>query len=749
MINCTIWQADNAEKILRDKSYEPKNTEVFLGCQYQNEYEGVQVILTPEYDVKSFSVKCDVLKNGEYCIPSSNIDVFVAKYVEITKPTLGTEHDELGYYPDALLPMAVSESYKENTIKAGDNQFVWIRVKTEKTTPQGVYKGKISITINDEIIEKTIEITVWDFALPTKNHTRQHFHISNRQLLLGEGSKSLDMIERYYDGALQYRINGNNMPFNHRVETFEEGLKNWLLAYKKYYQDERVSYLNIRWLINDECDDLDYEKADKMFTALADLSIADGVNYFDKAITYIWIFDEPSLNKKTKENCQRIIPVFSRFKKRIANKYRDMSELAFYQDLADKIEKIPNIITSVVNADILTDEEMITWCPPFSAPTNEENNLMQQTLNKGEKWWYGCNWPVRPNPSYHIDEPLLSPRILSWMQFKYNVTGNLYWRLNFWCIKENGEFKFVDPYKEAPNYNGAHGDGYLVYPGAKYKLDNFVPSIRLEAIRDGIEDYEALYSLRELWIENAANFDVKSEDVNIVLEPIYTRLFDRTQMLKKSLMPFDEARAMIAKLLIVSNRYGFAVTKFDEKEKILRFVSNAEQIEVKGGELSKTGKEYCLKAEDEKVEIVFDSQTACALYSSSIFRPKKYALSNCWAQTAEKYGVTDATAENILKPYFDILNGADESHYNQCCRDLSRLVLLVWKAETLIKKERCENGWLVTLIVPKGDFNSSEPYNACKLDEDAKAYEIRTEKTSIEIEVQNAIGVFKTNLYLI
>jgi hypothetical protein len=42
------------------------------------------------------------------------------------------------------------------------------------------------------------------------------------------------------------------------------------------------------------------------------------------------------------------------------------------------------------------------------------------------------------------------------------------------------------------NYNG---DGYLLYPGADLKP---LSSIRLEALRDGLEDYEYLWTLDSL-----------------------------------------------------------------------------------------------------------------------------------------------------------------------------------------------------------------------------------------------------------
>jgi hypothetical protein len=43
-----------------------------------------------------------------------------------------------------------------------------------------------------------------------------------------------------------------------------------------------------------------------------------------------------------------------------------------------------------------------------------------------------------------------------------------------------------------------NGDGYLAYPGGLIGVEGPVTSVRLEQAREGVEDYEYLYLLREL-----------------------------------------------------------------------------------------------------------------------------------------------------------------------------------------------------------------------------------------------------------
>lgn len=73
----------------------------------------------------------------------------------------------------------------------------------------------------------------------------------------------------------------------------------------------------------------------------------------------------------------------------------------------------------------------------------------------------------------------------------YQIDGVLYWSITF-RQKFNGIARdiWTDPYV----ISGAAGDGYLIYPGANVN-DDPVPSLRLELIRHGNEDFEMLYVL--------------------------------------------------------------------------------------------------------------------------------------------------------------------------------------------------------------------------------------------------------------
>ena len=79
---------------------------------------------------------------------------------------------------------------------------------------------------------------------------------------------------------------------------------------------------------------------------------------------------------------------------------------------------------------------------------------------------------------------------LFWQQYMSGSDGFLYWSVNYW--------KYVDdPWTDMATVQGwlsdtVYGDGSLLYPGKKVDIEGPVASLRLECIRNGLEDVELL-----------------------------------------------------------------------------------------------------------------------------------------------------------------------------------------------------------------------------------------------------------------
>ncbi len=156
------------------------------------------------------------------------------------------------------------------------------------------------------------------------------------------------------------------------------------------------------------------------------------------------------------------------------------------------------MVTTAYNEDLLgsdTEGGVQAWCPQFqhwhTQKQRDEYYARQNTTDRlmgEEAWWYGCNNPKVPFPTYHLDDDLIGSRVLSWMQFDYDCDGNLYW-----CVNVSKD----DMWEKAYAIESA-GEGNLTYPAVKFRQKAPLSTLRLESIRKGQEDYEYFWMMEHM-----------------------------------------------------------------------------------------------------------------------------------------------------------------------------------------------------------------------------------------------------------
>ena len=149
------------------------------------------------------------------------------------------------------------------------------------------------------------------------------------------------------------------------------------------------------------------------------------------------------------------------------------------------------------------------WCPHVIDFEKEENiALLHERQAAGEKVWAYNTIEDPPHAGWLVDPKcdLLSTRLLFWIVRKYGFDGFLHWTSDRGMHPVVRLGNSTDCY--LPKGPGAYefGAGQLVYsdPVQKEMLDPsnmipdiMIPSIRLKAIRDGLEDYDCLALLEE------------------------------------------------------------------------------------------------------------------------------------------------------------------------------------------------------------------------------------------------------------
>ncbi|MGH7967453.1 MAG: DUF4091 domain-containing protein, partial [Limisphaerales bacterium] len=123
---------------------------------------------------------------------------------------------------------------------------------------------------------------------------------------------------------------------------------------------------------------------------------------------------------------------------------------------------------------------------------------MERLQRAGKRIWFTCDGQMATDTPF-----LATERLLPYYCYKYCVSGFEFWGLAWWTYNpwEVGWHQFIRQSDEGKKYYWIRypdGDGFLAYPGKFVGVDGPASTIRLEQIREGLEDYQALNLLTDL-----------------------------------------------------------------------------------------------------------------------------------------------------------------------------------------------------------------------------------------------------------
>lgn len=544
-----LWYGYNTENFMQDTVYEEMSSRDYTLRMFgiRGDVESVQLMITPDHDVSEFEFEVTELTSasGEK-IRKDKIQVFSQWYVNVDS-SYNTSAG-YGYYPDALVPMEALKREKYNYINANMNQGLWIQVDIPEDAEAGFYTGIGTLEMGGKKYQVPVELTVYDAVMPEEVHPRSCFLIWYDYMEKAEGSATGDIAQAYFDILVDHRV----MPMYPEPAIYSnyETFVSWVV--KNVANNPKISTYSLPYgtAVNENGGRIvSREKAMELLTMLAQRSIAmrqagdPTANLFEKAIYYLGgIIDEPTGEAlhRVKE-CDLIL---SECKFAVADAY-----LKDYPDLYNSLVGLPHVVTTAYNKDLLgsdTEGGVQAWCPQFqhwhTQEQRDEYYARQNTTDRlmgEEAWWYGCNNPPVPFPTYHLDDDLIASRVLSWMQFDYGAEGNLYWCVN--CNKE-------DAWENANDIGGAVGEGNLTYPSTKFRLKEPLSTMRLESIREGLEDYEYFWMIEQAILQyNAANGT--SHDPKVLMKPLYEGLYDGMIPVRDNADVFMQRRITVLEIL--------------------------------------------------------------------------------------------------------------------------------------------------------------------------------------------------------
>lgn len=145
----------------------------------------------------------------------------------------------------------------------------------------------------------------------------------------------------------------------------------------------------------------------------------------------------------------------------------------------------------------LLDNMVDVWVPQLNFLRDGIDFYTAQQAKGKEVWFYTCLAPKGEFANRFIELPLIKTRLLHWVNYRYGINGYLHWGYNYWGTES--------PYDDTSGIILSSGnilpggDSWIVYPGE----NTLYPSIRLEAMRDGIVDYELLKMYNQAFPEKA------------------------------------------------------------------------------------------------------------------------------------------------------------------------------------------------------------------------------------------------------
>ncbi len=448
------------------------------------------------------------------------VELYQVKYVQIDQAT-----DNLGRtgpYPDPLWPLDDGASV---TLTAGENTAFWFSLTVPEAAPAGDYSANVSIGG----VSVPVTLHVFDFAVPADLHVKSQMNYSHQSIMSKYGvSGTGEAYWRYVDAIKQYFIDHRLTPkgplwpggltgggsfaepfieYDCGTHTFSDPHGIW------GFEDLAARYLDGTGLL------------DGTFTARF-----NGGAGFPAWMMASFAHNDPSQDQRPATFCGQT---------RSSSDWLQNPTSAYNTAWFDYLAAIESYLTNLGYLDEgyyyfanepqdRADYDAVAWysrhahaaAPNLKLMVSEEPkpeiydqpgahiDIWLPVLNQydpavsharardhGEETWVYFLHGTRPpyfNP-ITLDHPGIEGKLTGWFLWRYRVRGIAYYAVADWSR---------NPWTEPMAY-GQNGNTFLLYPPSEdnsaiaYGANGhrFVPSIRLEMLRDGLEDYEYLYVL--------------------------------------------------------------------------------------------------------------------------------------------------------------------------------------------------------------------------------------------------------------
>gem|GEM_PF-6381986 len=545
-----IWEENPCRKVFPfdkiDIEKSPRLSSVKISCA-KNEYEPFQVVFSPKGEIKKVKLEFSGFKDRKgKKVSGIGFDYKIAGWTFIEQKSYErtdeggvewarereepTDTRRIGYTPDPLIPLT------EVNLRPGINYSFWCTIFVPSHFNPGDYTGKIKVIAdNKELAEIPVDLHIWNFSVedrygldmftavcfpwawvvppfsqeiafntifPEVLKDMKKHHIYN---YIGWPFPSYDslLVRISLDSDKNIVVDTKNYEKIFDLCVNELKYKRWILSWAnvfQYREDAEAIKLFGNPFLSDE-----WIRLNKQYLkAMKEIFIKKGFP-LEKVVLNLW--DEPYCS---------------------SDPDKIYSDIVRYANIVKEVFPEAKVYTSCFLVDRLIPVQDIFMEKPHSACYVESSKWdwdfnrkrMKRTKEIGKELWTSDG-----AVTLNIEHLGIEPRILPYIHFKYDMTGCDYWSINAWYTS--------NPWITPATYmidksHWQNGNGCLLYPWDR--MPYFIPSIRYEVLREGLEDYIYLQTLKGM-IEEGKKKKVPSdilkeaEDTlkkakNIVLDPI-------------------------------------------------------------------------------------------------------------------------------------------------------------------------------------------------------------------------------------
>ncbi len=458
-------------KIRRDAPYTGAVASKASLALARNEEEGVQITVAAlDHDLENVSLDFGDFKTADgTLLPKEVLTIHRIDFVK-TNPPQYDAAGPVGWWPDVVFP-----ARNISKIAKGSNQAFWVTVATDAKTPAGDYTGEVTVALDGKTAQKvTLEVRVWDLTLPKpgKFEVIGCFHPYMLKNFYRWKTIKEDVVAQWNRFIVKKRWNPT-LYFSKDITPTGPALSAAI--------DEGLNAVNLldpsKFLDRDESRTYTWPSAEQE-KAMTEAVLASKAAFLaaggNEATTKLFVsgFDE----QHNREQYKLMKYVFDLVKKTVPG-----------------VQALTT--TTYPPLDVLAGS-VDTWVPLLGS---ESEDLRQRQQAGDQLHFYVYAHPYRPfpNPSL-IDYPGIDGRVTFWVAARKGYTGFLHYLFNGWKMNNDlpgPRWPQTDwlPYA-SENQKVRNGSGYFIYPGPD---EQPISSVRMELVRDGIEDWELITLLQE------------------------------------------------------------------------------------------------------------------------------------------------------------------------------------------------------------------------------------------------------------